>query len=251
MRLEELKWPDLSALSSKIFLVPLGSLEQHGNHLPLMTDSTIISEIARRVESRRADQVVALPTQWLGHSPHHRRLGCVSLDIRPYMDMIFGICSSLTGMGARRILLLNGHGGNEVPCKAAMREIKSAFERITDLRVVYAAYWSLAAARFAEIRSSPIGGMNHACEMETSVMLALAPDLVEMEKAEAGGPYRETGLRQSDMLHARPYYVVSEFDEISPSGTAGLPQFADREKGEAFLEVAVNGVIAFLDEWPV
>jgi len=156
MRLEHARWPDLPALSSRIFVVPLGSLEQHGKHLPVFTDSLIVGHVADRVEELRSDKIVLLPVQWLGHSPHHRRFGCVSLDLIPYIEMIRGMCRSLIAMGARRIFLLNGHGGNDIPCKGALRELKSEFESLRDLYIAYAAYWNLAATEFTAIRESPI-----------------------------------------------------------------------------------------------
>ena len=133
MLLENARWPELADLSKLQFVVPLGSLEQHGPHLPVFTDSLIISHIANRVERQRSDTIVLLPVQWLGHSPHHRRFGCVSLDIAPYVEMIRGICRSLIHLGARKIFLLNGHGGNDLPCKVAQRELKSEFESLEDL----------------------------------------------------------------------------------------------------------------------
>src|ERR1700710_1798109 len=110
----ELKWADLKAVCDRVFVLPLGSMEQHGPHLPLATDSWIVGEVARRLESEAPNEVVLFPTQWLGHSPHHRKFGCVSLGMRPYMDLIGGLCRSLVELGARRIFLLNGHGGNDV-----------------------------------------------------------------------------------------------------------------------------------------
>lgn len=94
MRLEGCKWPDFSKLSDQIFVLPLGSLEQHGPHLPVFTDSLIVSHIANRVEQLRSEQLVNLPVQWLGHSPHHRHFGCLSLDFIPYAQMIRGLCAS-------------------------------------------------------------------------------------------------------------------------------------------------------------
>src|SRR5512138_2285966 len=101
MLLEQVRWPELTGLSKRIFVVPLGSMEQHGRHLPLFTDSLIISDIAGRLEGLCTDQIVMLPVQWLGHSPHHRRFGCVSLDLDPYIQMVRGICRSLVGLGGR------------------------------------------------------------------------------------------------------------------------------------------------------
>jgi creatinine amidohydrolase len=248
MHLKSVRWPELSRLSSRTFLVPLGSLEQHGPHLPVFTDSLIISEVAERVEELRSDKIVLLPVQWLGHSPHHRRFGCVSLDLHPYMQLIQGICRSLVHLGVRKVLLLNGHGGNDIPCKAAQRELKSEFEHLPDLYIVYATYWSLAADDFAQIRSSPAGGMGHACEMETSVLLGTHPNLVDMSIAARGGPSPEMGYRTIDMLQPPPFSLINEFDEISENGVIGIPELATAEKGKRFLEAAAQATVALLDE---
>ncbi len=248
MHLTRARWTDLSSLRNRIFVAPLGSLEQHGPHLPLFTDSLIVSDIANRVEELRSDKIVLLPVQWLGHSPHHRRFGCVSLDLIPYIEMIRGMCRSLIGIGARKIFLLNGHGGNDIPCKAAQRELKSEFAAMNDLYIAYAAYWNLAAERFAEVRSSSAGGMGHACEMETSILLANHPEFVDMDKARHGGPSPETGYRTLDMLKTPPFSLISEFDEISDNGVIGAPELATAAKGEAFFDAAAQAVVAFLDE---
>lgn len=249
MRLEHARWPDLASLSERIFVVPLGSLEQHGRHMPVFTDSLIIGHIADRVEALVSDRIVMLPVQWLGHSPHHRRFGCVSLDLFPYVEMIRGLCRSLIAMGARRILLLNGHGGNDIPCKAAMRELKSEFEAMRDLYIAYATYWNLAADEFTAIRESPEGGMGHACEMETSILLARHPELVDTAKAVRGGPSEERGFRTIDMLKGQPFFMINEFDEFSETGVIGMPDFATAEKGEQFLEAAAQAAVRFLDEF--
>jgi len=249
MRLEHARWPDLQALSNRIFVVPLGSLEQHGKHLPVFTDSMIIGHVADRVEASRTDRVVMLPVQWLGHSPHHRRFGCVSLDLFPYIEMIRGMCRSLVAIGARRILLLNGHGGNDIPCKAALRELKTEFESMPDLYIAYATYWNLASAEFQAIRESPVGGMGHACEMETSILLAANPETVDTSKAVRGGPSEERGFRTIDMLKGEPFFMINEFDEFSDTGVIGMPDFATAEKGQKFLDAAAHGVVRFLDEF--
>lgn len=249
MRLEHARWPDLPSLSERIFVVPLGSLEQHGKHLPVFTDSLIVGHIAERVEALASERIVMAPVQWLGHSPHHRRFGCVSLDLFPYVEMIRGLCRSLIAMGARRIFLLNGHGGNDIPCKAALRELKSEFEAMRDLYIAYATYWNLAAAEFTAIRESPEGGMGHACEMETSILLATHPELVDTAKAVRGGPSEERGFRTIDMLKGEPFFMINEFDEFSETGVIGMPDFATAEKGEKFLEAAAQAVVRFLDEF--
>jgi creatinine amidohydrolase len=247
MHLQNAHWPELRDLAGRIFVVPLGSLEQHGSHMPLFTDSLIVTHVAEGLEKRSSEKIVLLPTQWLGHSPHHRHFGCVSLDLFPYVEMIRGICASLVNIGARKILLLNGHGGNDIPCKAALRELKSQFEDLPELYIAYAAYWNLAAEEFTSIRESPMGGIGHACEMETSILLSRHPDLVLPEKARRGG--QVPGFRTVDMFKVPPFFMINEFDELSENGVIGMPDFATAEKGEKFLDAAVNGVVRFIDEF--
>ncbi len=250
MLLEHLRWPQLRDLAGRVFVAPLGALEQHGPHLPLATDALIISEIARRVEARMPDQIVLAPTQWLGHSPHHAHFGCVSVNLRPYMEIVNGVCRSLAGMGARQIFLLNGHGGNDAPCRAALCELKTEFPDRGKLEIAFASYWSLASEEMARIRTSPRGGMGHACEMETSILLAIRPELVSMKDAVDDGTFRESSpYRVLDMLRPQPYYMVRDFHELSDSGTLGMPSQASAEKGAQFLEAATEGVVRFLSEF--
>lgn len=255
MVLADLSWPEIRTVRSRICLVPLGSLEQHGPHLPLWTDTAIVSAIASRVERRLPDVVLLAPAQPIGYSPHHAHFGCLSLDLPSYVALIRNLCRSFAAMGFDRVLLLNGHGGNDVPCRAALCEMK---EEHPALNVVLASYWTLAADAFRAIRSSPIGGMGHACEMETSVMLTLYPAQVDMMKAKDDGPVVRSSRhnsdeptafpvrRVSDMLQQAPYFRIRNFDEISHNGTIGCPSFASAEKGNRFLEAAVDAVSALV-----
>lgn len=249
MLLEQARWPQLREMAAgRVFVLPLGSLEQHAHHLPVFTDSLIVGQIAARLETLRSDRIVMLPVQWLGHSPHHRRFGCVSLDLFPYVEMIRAMCRSVVAMGGRKIFLLNGHGGNDIPCKAALRELKSEFEALPDLYIAYAAYWNLAAEEFQQIRESPEGGMGHACEMETSIMLARHGSLVDTASAKGGGFPAEYGYRRIDMLKGQPFFMINEFDELSDNGAIGSPEFASVDKGERFLEAAAQAAARFVDE---
>jgi creatinine amidohydrolase len=249
MILAQLSWPEIEFAQSRVCVVPLGSLEQHGPHLPMWTDTAIASEIASRIERRLPDDVVLAPALPFGYSPHHAQFGCVSLDLASYMSVIKDVCRSFTSMGFRRVLLLNGHGGNDVPCRAALSEMKV---EAPELRVLLASYWTLAAEAFGRIRTSPSGGMNHACEMESSIMLALHPEQARMMRAKDDGPLtwrkedKAENLPQSaihrvpDMLRPAPYFMVRNFDEISNTGTVGSPSHASAEKGVLFLDAAVE-----------
>ena len=149
-------------------------------------------------------------------------------------------------MGGQRIFLLNGHGGNDVPARAALRELKTAFPKA---RFVFASYWSLAAQTIKTVRESETGGLGHACEMETSIMLHLHPERVKLQLARRDGPKYTDAYRKSDMQYTRPIYFVNEFDEVSKTGAIGHPDLATAEKGKRFLDGIVGDVTTFIDEF--
>jgi creatinine amidohydrolase len=249
MLLENLTWPEVKRLkpANKLVLFPLGSFEQHGPHLPLTTDTDIVSALARAIEAKRPAKILCLPTLWPGHSTHHLFFpGTLSVSQMPYIQLIIELCRSIVKLGARKIFLLNGHGGNDVPVRAALRELKSEFPKV---RFVFASYWSLAAESIRKRRQSEVGGLGHACEMETSIMLHLCPERVKLPLAKRDGPKHTDQYRKADMQYGRPVYFVNEFDEISKTGTVGHPDLATAEKGKRFLVGIVNDVLAFVDDF--
>jgi creatinine amidohydrolase len=248
MRLENLSWPEVKRLklARRVVLLPLGSFEQHGPHLPLTTDTDLVDAIARAVEQARPTQVLCLPTLWPGHSTHHLAFpGTLSVSQMPYLHLLIELARSIARLRPAKVLLLNGHGGNDVPARAALRELKTEFPKI---RFVFASYWSLAAATIKATRESPLGGLGHACELETSLMLHLHPDRVKMKLARRDGPTHTDPYRQADMQYGRPVYFVNEFHEVSKSGTVGQPELATAAKGKRFFDDIVRDVTAFVDD---
>jgi len=250
MLLENLTWPEVKALkvAEKIVLFPLGSFEQHGPHLPLTTDTDIVTALARRLEKERPEKILCLPTLWPGHSTHHLFFpGTLSVKQLPYIQMFLDLCRSIIGMGAQKIFLLNGHGGNDLPVKTAMRELKTEFPKI---EFVFTSYWSLASETMKRVRESEMGGMGHACEMEASIMMYLHPDRVKMHLAKPDGRTKfQDRYRKTDMMHSRPIYFVNEFNEISETGTIGFPQMGTAEKGKKFIDGTIQELVAFVDEF--
>ncbi len=249
MLLENLSWPEVKSLKvgNKIVLFPLGSFEQHGPHLPLTTDTDLVTAIARRLEKNRAEKILCLPTLWPGHSTHHLFFpGTLSVSQMPYIQLVIELCRSIVSMGGKKIFLLNGHGGNDIPIRAAMRELKTEFPKS---KFVFASYWSLAAQSIKAVRDSELGGLGHACEMETSLMLHLHPARVKMNRARPDGPEQTDIYRRADMQYSRPIYFVNEFHEISGSGVVGRPEIASAEKGKKFLAGIVQEVTSFVDDF--
>jgi creatinine amidohydrolase len=249
MLLENLTWPEVKKLrlATRIVVLPLGSFEQHGPHLPLTTDTDIVTAVARGIERKRPDHILCLPTLWPGHSTHHLFFpGTLSVSQLPYLQLVIELCRSIVNFGAKKVFLLNGHGGNDVPVRAALRELKSEFPRV---RFVFASYWSLAARSIGQVRESGTGGLGHACELEASIMLHLHPDRVKLRLARRDGPRHTDPYRKSDMLHGRPVYFVNEFHEVTKTGTIGRPDLATAAKGRKFLDGIVNEVTAFVDDF--
>ncbi len=249
MLLANLSWPEVKKLklADTIVVLPLGSFEQHGPHLPLTTDTDIVTAVAAGVEQKRPRRVLCLPTLWPGHSTHHLFFpGTLSVNQMPYIQLLVELCRSIVNFGAKKIFLLNGHGGNDVPARAALRELKSEFPKA---RFVFASYWSLAAQTIKEVRESAHGGLGHACEMETSIMLHLHPERVKMKLARTDGPRHTDPYRKADMQYSRPVYFVNEFHEVSKSGVVGQPESASARKGKRFLDGIVTETIRFVDDF--
>jgi creatinine amidohydrolase len=249
MHLSHLTWPEVKRLkvATKIVVLPLGSFEQHGHHLPLTTDTDLVTAVAHGVEHQRPKKILCLPALWPGHSTHHLFFpGTLSVSQQPYIQLVLELCRSIAGMGAKKVFLLNGHGGNDVPLRAALRELKTEFPQV---RFVYASYWTLAAASIKAVRESELGGIGHACEMETSMMLHLHPERVKMKLARRDGPKHTDPYRRADMFYGRPVYFVNEFHEVSKTGTVGHPELATAEKGREFLTRIVADVTTFVDEF--
>ena len=190
MRLETLTSPEVKALpiDKLIVLAPLGSFEQHGAHLPLTTDTDIVTAIANAVEATLSDKVLCLPCLWMGHSTHHMKFpGTLDVKQMHYIALIEDLCAfaALDGRAQDpaaerpRRQRYSGEDG------AARGEVGAPDRR--GMHVLYAAYWMLAAQSIKQIRESEMGGVGHACEMETSMMLHLHPGKV---RADARPPRR-------------------------------------------------------------
>jgi creatinine amidohydrolase len=249
MLLQDLTWPEVKALDFEklVVMFPTGSFEQHGPHLPFTTDTDIVTAIARDLEQRMADRVLLVPTLWPGLSTHHMHFpGTMDVPQLAYIALVTELGKSIVNMGAKQVFILNGHGGNDTPLRAALRELKTA---VPQTRFVFASYWSLAAKTLREVRESELGGMGHACEMETSIMLHLCPDRVKLDRAVRDGPPFTDVYRKADMQHARPVFFVNEFHEVTKSGVMGHPDLASAEKGKRFLDGIVTEVAAFVDEF--
>jgi len=140
MNLIDLTWPAVAALSPDMpAVIPVAAVEQHGYHLPVFTDSILLGEIVRRVAPRFADRALFAPLMWLGNSDHHLDFaGTLSASPRVYLDLLNSLAENFLRHGFRRIVFLNGHGGNDVPGRQAVFELRQRHRDRTDLLLLLA-----------------------------------------------------------------------------------------------------------------
>ena len=250
----EQKWTGIPDQVDKVVILPLGSMEQHGRHLPLLTDTMICEEIVRRAELALGDAALFLPMVWAGVSEHHRAFpGTVSVTPQTYVSMLSDILESLIGSGFKRILLLNAHGGNATPGQMALYEVQMRHREESDLWLVFATWFSLAASQIAALSELDQKKVTHACELETSIVLRMRPELVDLDAARGTKSDFDSVFYSPDA--SRPSRVASPrpFAHITVHGGFGHPELATAEKGEALLDVAVEQVVACVREvaaWP-
>lgn len=239
-----LKAPELRALAKQnaVVIVPVASTEQHGPHLPTQVDCLLAGEIARRAAQQASKTLptIMTPVVWTGLAEHHMSLGAtISLDYDTFFAILRGVCRSLVRHGFRNILLLNGHGGNI----AALTVIVNELAPELDAPIATTTYWLLAQAAFAKILEKQ-SNVRHACEAETSMVLALKPELVDMSKAaEAVGP---TAPELPDIIGTTAAHRWQSFRSRTSHGAIGDPRAATAEKGERLLQAAADAVAALI-----
>jgi len=239
MQLADLKWPAVKALSKDIpMVIPVAALEQHGPHLPVFTDSLLLGEIIRRAAERLGETALFAPLMWLGNSDHHIDFpGTLSARPRVYLDLLAGLIDDFVTHGFRRIVFVNGHGGNSVPGRQAVFEARQRYRTRTDVLFVFATYWELGPLPDDVQNWFQQKAMGHACEWETSMILKLKPELV--------GDFKSlTPCQTSDT--AAPAHRGWITKDFTSNGYIGFPHLASAEKGETLFGAFTDHLVAFL-----
>ncbi len=214
-------------------LIPVASCEQHSYHLPVFTDSLIGEAVARRVHDRCPEDVLVLPVQWVGYSQHHIRYpGTVSAISETHLLLMMDIVASMVGCGFRKILIQNSHGGNGANISVLLQRL---MERYGDAKVEFYSRWAWGDGKaLNEIRELGSAGSGHAGETETSMMLAIRPELVRMDRLDADG--EREGMRVPGVAS------YHRFDQRTQHGGVGDPRPATAEKGERLLDVSADEI---------
>lgn len=227
---------DTAEEDGSILVIPVGSLEQHGHHLPVATDSLLVEAVAHAGAERVHESVPVLvtPTVWSGRSPHHLPFGgTASVETTTLLSALSDIAETTLENGFDALLFLNGHGGNMSVISDAVTEVGDSHP---DREILGLTYFHLVESVIEDVRESDVGGISHGGELETSLMLHLHPELVERDRIEGtrrDEPY-ESG--RQDLFADGPLAVYRTFDEYSRSGAIGAPELATADKGRQLFE---------------
>lgn len=248
-RLHDLTWEDAQRLArpGTVAVIPTGSTEQHGRHLPVEVDSRLVSEVAARAAELAGGQidVVLAPLVAYGASSHHIEFaGTMSLTLPTYIQVLAELADSLLVNRFSHILFLNGHGGNTDPIHVAVRMTR---DRYPDAVVAGADYWSIARDEINRLRKSPPGGVAHGCEFEAAMMMHLRPESVRRDKIIKHIPEWSTehivlDLTRGAGVAAWGHHMV----DITATGVMGDPTLATPEHGREFFAAVTERVAAFL-----
>lgn len=210
-------------------IIPVGSLEQHGAHLPVSTDSLIAEYIAKLLSEKVGAFV--LPVISYGVSFEHKPMFNVSLRNSTLSTMLCDTCISLAENRIREIIILNGHHGNTGALQYIPQEIQSKIPSYVNIHILH--YWQMMTPEF-----------DHAGEVETSLVLAIAPELVHMDRAMPNS----NDLSKSRAAYNSLTNAPGSFPKITGNGVWGDPMKATASKGDKLIKEIIANLTKTIDE---
>lgn len=230
----------LSGAVGKALLVPVGHTEQHGHHLPMCVDTVCIEAVAQGAAAAAPEQAACLPVMPYGVSMHRQAFaGTLDAGGRAFEDFYAAVVDALAARGFDRFYLMSGHGGNS---SFLVNVVKYAGERHRRAFIATAFLYlsgEQGVAALQKHRRSPIGGMGHACELETSLMLHLRPDLVDMSKVVDETDFVATPNYYMDWVEGGALVANPPWDDDTKTGAYGAGSFATAENGKIWLAAAI------------
>lgn len=256
MILSNLTTMNAEKLNNLVALFPFGAIEQHGPHLSVSTDTSLVTKVAERAEAILPDEILLCPTMPFGSSHHHLAFGgTISISPQTYVQVVVELTESLINSGFKKIILLNGHGGNITPIRHALSVLSAKYDDTVNPNIVLATYWELAGKAFAGESPMESPALSHACEYETSLLLHLFPEKVFTDKIERAKRPKSNGyIPWEDDEPYRGVSIVKKTQYISSNGSSGEPQLGTAEKGKILFDKAVHALVEFVEEfknWPI
>jgi creatinine amidohydrolase len=234
---KELTAEDLRAKAAEnaIVVLPVASMEQHGPHLPVGVDTFLCEAVCRGGAELAVKDVpvVVAPTLWCGMAEHHMAFGgTFTFDIPTYQAVLGSFLTSIKRHGFKRVFIVNGHGGNI----AALNAFLPDFTRDTGLTLYATTYFELSKDDLAQHLEDQ-KWVHHACEVETSMMMVVAPATVKHDRLPEA-----FGMLNGDPRKTYPAARYNSFKDLTPSGVVGDARRANKDKGEKLLAVCQQGL---------
>jgi creatinine amidohydrolase len=251
-RYDELTWPEVNdaVAEGKIPILAVGSVEQHGPHLPLCTDwlqaQRVVEEAARRSNGR----LLVMPPVHYGYITHAMDFpGTVTVHWQHLIDFCLDITKSLAYHGFKKMIIVNGHGSNEPLLELVGRRTNLETDATCAVVRSWPVLLSVDPEFNAKWRESGLGGTGHACELETSLMLYLAPDIVKKENAKDFRIPQTSAFTFGDIYSFAPVSVVGWTSAAGTNGTFGRADLGTTEKGKLIFEETVKQLLAFVEDF--
>ncbi len=252
---EKLTWPGINdaVAAQKVCIVPVGSIEQHGPHLPLDVDCVLPTGVALHAAELAPDKVLVLPTIPHGYTAHVMDFpGTINIHYQHFIDSTLDVVKSLAYHGFKKIILLNGHGSNMPNLDLVARRANLE----TDAECVLCAWWLLLTVDKEFLpswrESYYPGGCAHACELETSAYLYLDPDNVRMDLIRDGRitfNEEKSDFHYIDIYGAGPAPLTSWTSSYSDTGVLGAADLGTAEKGKAAIDEAAKQLARLVQEF--
>ena len=245
---DQLTSPQIDALDRSIPVVlPISATEQHGYHLPLATDRMIGDHICKHINELIEDQILILPIISVGCSEHHKDFaGSLSIQHNTMLNQMADILDCVVSYGFKNIFIANSHGGNQ---GIAQSFIEKFGYRNPEVNIAFTSWWRIANDEIKDIQESGPGGVGHAGEFETSLMLTIAPHLVDLDKIEEKANISTYQWAEADLISGSNVSLYRRMNEVTKNGVQGEPKYASKEKGELLTNKIVAVYVRILKEF--
>lgn len=228
--------PEAAQTKDALLIFPVGALEQHGDGLPLSTDTLRADYVAEAVARRLGAQAYVLPSLPYGVSPHHASFaGTVSLPPRLFIDLVSTVVVRLAEAGWSRILIITGHGGNNAALGVVVQELLGSHP---DLHLAWSPVSALATTAAQALEKVEVSG--HSGESETAQVLAIAPQVVDRESLTPGARSLAELSPKARLSRTKTPTTAVRFEQYVSNGVLGDPRTATAAQGEEILEEVVT-----------